>query len=804
MPGRRGRTALFSQLVKRGIRFLAFAVAIAGLSVGFVWWVTEPDARARIGSASRRGTVSRDPTPKTAKLTPKSTEPHIPLYSEDWTDDSGLGIAMRYSRPITDPQSLEQVRTSDQGRGERGIARLGDELKSIDRRTPAGRAQALQLLVFLGELQMSVGEFAEADRLFSEAQKVDPDSPRLLRANLEALRGVAALRRGETDNCVACCNGSSCIFPLPPAGVHLRPSGSRQAIGHFTTYLEQRPEDLGVQWLVNVAYMTLGEYPDQVPAKYLIPLGPFQSDGGIGRFENIAGRVGLSARGPNMSGGSIVDDFTGDGKLDVFYSTRDATQGCALFVNKGDGTFEDSSVRAGLVAQVGALNCIHADIDNDGDLDVLLLRGGWETARRPSLLRNEGDGRFADVTVAAGLCDPIASQAAGWADFDRDGDVDLYFAGEYRPTDQNPCNRGRLYRNNGDGTFTDIAESAGVHNDRRGKGVAWGDYDDDGLPDLYISNLGQGNRLYHNNGDGTFTDVAERLGVAEPHRSFSCWFWDYDNDGRLDIYATGSRATLSEVVLSQLGRPSGGERPRLYHNEGGRFTDVTTEAGLDRVWLPMGSNFGDIDNDGFLDFYLGTGSPPYSYLMPNVLLHNVGGRQFEDVTIASGTGHLQKGHGISFADWDRDGDVDLFLESGGAMPGDKAHNALFCNPGHGNHWLTLKLVGTRSNRAAIGARVRLVLSGPGGPRSLYRDIGGTSSFGGNPLTPTIGLGRAEAVTAVEITWPGPGPRQTVPGLPLDCAVEITEGRAGYRVLDWPKIPSPDNPPVATSARPGPR
>ena len=136
------------------------------------------------------------------------------------------------------------------------------------------------------------------------------------------------------------------------------------------------------------------------------------------------------------------------------------------------------------------------------------------------------------------------------------------------------------------------------------------------------------------------------------------------------------------------------------------------EAGLDRVWLPMGSNFGDIDNDGFPDFYLGTGSPPFSYLVPNVLMHNVSGRRFEDVTIASGTGHLQKGHGVSFADWDRDGDLDLFLEAGGAVPGDKAHNVLFENPGHGNHWLTLRLVGTRSNRAAIGARVRVRCPGP--------------------------------------------------------------------------------------------
>ena len=247
--------------------------------------------------------------------------------------------------------------------------------------------------------------------------------------------------------------------------------------------------------------------------------------------------------------------------------------------------------RAGLELQVGALNCNHADYDNDGDLDVLLLRGAWEFPQRPSLLRNDGDGRFTDVTVAAGLGEPIASQAAAWADFDCDGHVDLYIAGEFKPEKPDPRNRGRLYRNNGDGTFTDVADSAGVRNDRCGKGVAWGDYDDDGRPDLYVSNMGQANRLYHNNGDGTFTDVAETLGVTEPTYSFSCWFWDYDNDGRLDIFVTGSHATLAEIILSQLGRPTGGERPRLYHNEGGRFTDVTREAGLDRVWLPMGSQF---------------------------------------------------------------------------------------------------------------------------------------------------------------------------------------------------------------------
>ena len=175
---------------------------------------------------------------------------------------------------------------------------------------------------------------------------------------------------------------------------------------------------------------------------------------------------------------------------------------------------------------------------------------------------------------------------------------------------------------------------------------------------------------------------------------------------------------------------------------------MTAEVGLDRVVLPMGSNFGDLDNDGFLDIYLGTGRPSFLYLMPNVLFRNDGGRRFEDVTAATGTGHLQKGHGVAFADWDRDGDADIFLEAGGAVPGDRAHNVLFQNPGYGNHWLTVKLVGTRTNRAALGAKIRVDLPGPAGAvASRYRTITAGSSFGGNPLACTVGLGRASRFSA---------------------------------------------------------
>ncbi len=215
---------------------------------------------------------------------------------------------------------------------------------------------------------------------------------------------------------------------------------------------------------------------------------------------------------------------------------------------------------------------------------------------------------------------------------------------------------------------------------------------------------------------------------------------------------------------------------------------MTREAGLDRVLLVMGSNFGDIDNDGYLDIYLGTGQPAYFYVVPNVMLKNVEGKRFEDVTTSTGTGHLQKGHGISFGDWDRDGDVDIFLSSGGATPGDKAHNILFQNPGHGHHWINVKLVGTRSNRAALGAQVRVDLPSPtGGIASLYRVIGSGSSFGGNSLAPTIGLGAATAIPTLEIYWPTSGLRQTFHNVPPDRAIEITEGRDEYRVLDWTPI-----------------
>ncbi len=211
----------------------------------------------------------------------------------------------------------------------------------------------------------------------------------------------------------------------------------------------------------------------------------------------------------------------------------------------------------------------------------------------------------------------------------------------------------------------------------------------------------------------------------------------------------------------------------------------------------MSVNCGDIDNDGFLDLYMGTGWMSYSGLIPNVLLKNIDGRRFDDVTDSSRTGHLQKGHGVSFADWDNDGDLDLFTVLGGGYPGDKGYSALFQNPGAKRHWLKIKLVGTRSNRSAIGARLHVELGGSqGATRSIYRMIGTNGSFGGNSLVEMIGLADASKVAQVTVHWPTSKSVQTFRDVAADQMIEITEGLDSFKVLPQrpitlpPPAPSP--------------
>jgi len=727
------------------------------------------------------------------------------VLAQDPIEDGGFGIASQFTAPIHDPGSLRELREAIQLRGPLGLAVLQAESEQIQLRFRAPNhevAAAALVLHQIGLLNLYEGRYSEAAASFQKALELGrpSDTSEPVRARRMALLGIAALRRGEVENGPKSPGGPDGIFPIAGQAIHARQSGSREAVKRFTAYLDSWPEDLRVRWLLNIAYMTLGEYPDKVPVAYLVPLDTFRSTLDVGRFENVAPRAGLTSRGPNQAGGSAFDDFNGDGLPDLFTTSIDVDRGASFWLNRGDGTFVDRSAQAGLGDQVYALNLTHADFDNDGDLDVVLLRGAGENPMRLSLLLNKGDGSFEDVTIARGLGEPIATGAAAWGDYDNDGWVDLFVCGEYRPhsgepgtAHPDPRNRCRLYHNLGDGRFRDAALVAGVVNERCAQGAAWGDYDDDGRLDLYVSNADGPGRLYHNEGDGTFRDVAPTLDVTGPETGHDCWFWDYDNDGRLDLFINDNQTRLAETVAIALGRPAEkASHPRLYRNLGASgFHEVSREAGLDRPLPALGCNFGDIDNDGYLDIYAGTGWRCYSGLFPNRMLKNVDGQHFDDVTMSSGTGHLQKGQGVSFADWDGDGDLDLFVEAGGAVPGDRSHNLLFRNPGHGRHWLKVRLAGTRTNRAALGAKIRVdIESKDGRKRSIFHTVGNNSSHGGNSVVQSIGLLDASRVAELTVTWPTSRTTQTFRDLVADQAIEITEGAVSYQVLRQRPPPAP--------------
>jgi hypothetical protein len=635
------------------------------------------------------------------------------------------------------------------------------------------------LLVKVGQEEKAVGIYEDL------LDRMDP----AVSEQMLPEAAIACMRLGEKSNCMLNHTGSSCVFPIQQSGVHVIQTGSQKAIKLYEQILKKHPEDMESRWLLNIAFMTLGGYPQNVPKDWLIPNLNVDTGYKVKPFTDIAGSLGLTVN--NKAGGVIVDDFNNDGYLDIITSGMGFDDVMHYFQNNKDGTFTDLSAKCGLNGITGGLNIQQTDYNNDGRPDIFVLRGAWLDkgfGNEPSsLLRNNGDGTFTDVTANMGLLFFKSTQTATWADFNGDGWLDVFIGYESKePGETQKC---ALYLNDHGNGFVNVAEQA--HCDVFGfvKGVTSGDYNNDGKPDIFVSCIDGQKFLLKNIGKPgqvpDFENVTDKAGFANDSApTFGTWFFDYNNDGWPDIVACNFdfksySTTLGYFAAAEaLGKPiNGAGNIFLYkNNKNGTFTNVTKEVGLNRVVFAMGANFGDIDNDGYPDMYFGTGNPDFRSLIPNKLFRNMEGKRFADVTSSARVGNLQKGHGIAFADFRNNGKMDIYTDLGGTYNGDSYPNSLYLNPGqNSNNWISLKLEGVKANKAAIGSHIKLTFTENGVTRSVYRDVNSGGSFGSSPLQQEIGIGQAKVITGIEIKWAGSQTVQQFKNIMPNQFLHITEG-----------------------------
>ncbi len=603
--------------------------------------------------------------------------------------------------------------------------------------------------------------------------------------------GITFMRHGEIENCVKNHNHESCFIPIKGGGIHQLPFGSSNAIKQYEASLKEFPVDYETQYLLNLAYMTLGEYPGKVPAKYRIDPSWFQSKVSIQPFKDVAPQLGINRNG--HAGGVIMDDFTNDGWLDIVITSWNPKEELIFYKNNGDGSFSDQTEAYGLKGQVGILNLNQTDFNNDGWLDFYLMRGAWFLTQGDipnTLFMNTGKGSFADVTIKAGLTHFAPTQTSAWADFNLDGWIDLVVANESLPGYEKGID---LYINNKGKNFKHESAAYGLTMNQFFKGCVASDVNNDRYPDIYFSCLSTENLLVINQGNSGnegFVAVGPELNVGAPIKSFPCWSFDFDNDGNEDIFVssfTNDGTSVLNWMLSHMGKADPSMLPRLYHNKGNmRFEEVGVNMGLTEIAYTMGCNFGDINTDGYLDFYLATGSPPYQSLVPNKMYLNMEGQRFEDVSYSGGFANIQKGHGVAFGDLDHDGDEDLYVVIGGAYDGDAFYNCLFENPNeHKNNWVVLKLTGQSANRAAIGARVAISIQEDGKERKIFRTVTSGASFGANSLNLEVGLRKATAINNVTVQWPCKDcPDQVFTGMEVNKVYLLTQDKSAPETLDY--------------------
>src|SRR5882724_604140 len=541
----------------------------------------------------------------------------------------------------------------------------------------------------------------------------------------------------------------------------------QSAIEDGVAAMTANPDNERARYWLWLAAQRLNGYPASVPVRFRMDLRAGMAPTRL-RYENIAARIGLNKTSGGR--GTAIFDYNNDGLLDIAITS--AHGGTSLYRNNGDGTFTDVSIESGVDQAVNGFSIIAGDYDNDGFVDLYVTRLGWY-AGDGTLFHNNGDGTFTDVTAKAGLATWGPCFSASWVDYDCDGFLDLFIPNNAGGIfDRHVPNR--LFHNNGDGTFTEVTNEAGVGGILPAIGSSWGDYNNDGYPDLFVSGMGHA-QLLRNNGDGTFTDVSAQAGLTDPAIGTVCAWCDYDNDGWLDVLQFVWSDYEDVIHTMKTGRgPHDGKPLRIYHNNrDGTFTMKDRELGLDGCWGTMSGAFGDLDNDGNIDFILGNGAPPMDRIEPMVVLQSDGAK-FRNVTFSAGLPFTGKSHGANCADLFGDGRLSIIVAAGGLYPGDLMTSAVFCPKERTGNYLNVRLTGVKCNRDAIGARITLLT----GDSRQMREVGGGANFGCLPTEQHFGLGALTEISALEIRWPG-GDLQRVESPPVNATIRIVEGESGF-------------------------
>ena len=556
--------------------------------------------------------------------------------------------------------------------------------------------------------------------------------------------------------------------------------------------MKRRSSVIGILILFLIATVVQGPLIPPVSADTNIQFVDVTQEAGI-HWKHVDGRSGQKYFMETLGSGAAFFDYDADGDPDLYfvngaplpgYVSQEIPTNC-LYRNNGDGTFTDVTEKAGVGDTGYGHGCAVGDYNNDGQLDLYVTNYGTNR-----LYRNNGDGTFTEVAESAGVTEPRWSTSCAFADYDRDGNLDLYVVNyivfdinenpwcglkekgirAYCEPDNFIAQSDTLYRNNGDGTFTDVTQTAGIYNTTgKGLGVVWADYNNDGAADIYVANDSTENLFYRNNGDGTFEEVGFMVGVAlsengAPENGMGTTFGDWNNDGWFDLTVTNYAQQTNT----------------LYHNDAdGFFTDATTTtktAQLTYPYLGWATAFIDYDNDGYQDLFVANGhlhenlaelGQEGTYGQRNLLFRNNSNGTFTEIseTLGPGMKLTDVSRGATFADYDLDGDIDIVVTNSNTAP-----RLLRNDGGNRKNWLQIRLTATNGSTDAIGARVKITT----GTLTQTREVrSGDGYLSQQDLTLHFGIGDSEQVDSIEVQWQT-GAKQLIGSVPANQVLSLEE------------------------------